>query len=342
MKDDGIIFCDFFDINPGGNGEEKNILWRTKDEKLYCSEKNISEEKLQNIIQKGKKILLEKRNKRVRPQTDDKILLGWNALMNTALSKAFAATGNEAFRQLALGNMQFLLNRFSGKNAGEYFHSWKNNIAKQPAFLDDYAFLIQALIHLQEITGNTDYLEKAGMLTSYVIGNFSDTASDFFFYTNVKQEDVIVRKKEIYDGAQPSGNAVMAENLHRLALYFDKNEWREKSNRMINSLGNAIVRYPTSFGVWARFLLELTDGTNEIAIISDQPQAILTQTLKEYIPHKIIMSATEGSNSFPLLSGKEKSDQAAIFRCRNYACEKPVSTIGALMAIIRRKQLKIS
>ena len=342
LKDDGIIFCDFFDIKPGGNWEEKNILWRTKDEKLYCSEKNISEEKLQKIIQQGKKILLEKRNKRVRPQTDDKILLGWNALMNTALSKAFAATGNEAFRQLALGNMQFLLNRFSGKNAGEYFHSWKNNIAKQPAFLDDYAFLIQALIHLQEITWNTDYLEKAGMLTSYVIGNFSDTASDFFFYTNVKQEDVIVRKKEIYDGAQPSGNAVMAENLHRLALYFDKNEWREKSHRMINSLGNAIVRYPTSFGVWACFLLELTDGTNEIAIISDQPQAILTQTLKEYIPHKIIMSATEGSNSFPLLSGKEKSDQTAIFLCRNYACEKPVSTIGALMAIIRRKQLKIS
>jgi len=268
--------------------------------------------------------------------------LGWNALMNSALSKAFAATGNEAFRQLAIRNMQFLLNRFSRNNTSEYFHSWKNNIAKQPAFLDDYAFLIQALIHLQEITGTTDYLDRARMLTGYVIENFNDTASDFFFYTNANQGDVIVRKKEVYDGAQPSGNAVMAENMHRLGLYFDKNEWREKSGRMINSLGNAIVRYPTSFGVWACLLLELTVGTNEIAIISNQPQAILIQVLKEYIPHKIIMSTTEGSNSFPLLSGREKTGQTAIFLCRNYACEKPVASVDALIALIGRNELKIS
>ncbi|HET6766197.1 MAG TPA: thioredoxin domain-containing protein, partial [Chitinophagaceae bacterium] len=342
LKDDGIIFCDFFDIRPGGNWEGKNILWRKKQEKIFCDEKNISEEKLQKIIHKGKKLLLEKRDERVRPQTDDKIILGWNALMNTALSKAFAATGNETFRQLAIDNMQFLTNKFSGNTTDGYFHSWKNNIAKQPAFLDDYAFLIQALIQLQETTGNTDYLEKARILADYVIEKFNDTASDFFFYTNASQEDVIVRKKEVYDGAQPSGNAVMAENLHRLGLYFDKTEWREKSRNMINSLGNAIVRYPTSFGVWGCLLIELTVGTNEIVIISDEPHAVLRQALKEYVPHKIIMSGSGGSNSFPLLSGKEKTDQTSIFLCQNYSCEIPVSSIDALIALIRRKELKIS
>ena len=286
--------------------------------------------------------MLKKRNERVRPQTDDKIILGWNALMNTALSKAFAATGNETFRQLAIDNMQFVLNKFSGNNEGKYFHSWKNNIAKQPAFLDDYAFLIQALIQLQETTGNTDYLEKARILVVYVMESFNDTASDFFFYTNANQADVIVRKKEVYDGAQPSGNAVMAENLHRLSLYFDKREWQEKSRSMINSLGNAIVRYPTSFGVWACLLIELTVGTNEIAIISDDPHPILKQALKEYIPHKIIMSGTNGSNSFPLLYGREKADQTSIFLCQNYSCEIPVSSVHALIALIKRKELKIS
>lgn len=342
LKEDGIIFADFFDIKPGGNWEGENILWRKKAEKIFCSEKNISEEKLEKTIHKGKKLLLEKRNERVRPQTDDKIILGWNALMNTALSKAFAATGNETFRQLAIDNMQFLLDKFSSHDTGGYLHSWKNNIAKQPAFLDDYAFLIQALIQLQETTGKTDYLEKARTLLVYVIENFSDTASEFFFYTNVDQADVIVRKKEVYDGAQPSGNAVMAENLHRLGLYFDKPEWRERSSNMINSLGNAIVRYPTSFGVWACLLLELTVGTNEIAIISGEPHPLLKQALKEYIPHKIIMSGTAGSNSFPLLYGREKTDQAAIFLCRNYACENPVSSVDALTALIKRKELKIS
>ena len=342
LQNDAAIFCDFFDIKPTGNWEEKNILWRKKKEKTFCEEKNISLKELQRIIQKGKKILLEKRNERIRPQTDDKILLGWNALMNTALSKSFAATGNESFKQLAVDNMQFLLNKFSKNNTAEYFHSWKNNTAKQPAFLDDYAFLIQALIKLQEITGNTNYLEKARMVTEHVVDNFNDPITNFFFYTNTNQIDVIVRKKEVYDGAQPSGNAVMADNLFRLGLYFDKSDWREKSVQLISSLGNAIVRYPISFGSWACSLLEISIGPTEIVIISDEPQDILTQVLKEYIPHKIIMSATEGSNSFPLLSGKGKYHEAALYLCRDYTCENPVSSISALIDLIRHKELKIS
>jgi len=171
---------------------------------------------------------------------------------------------------------------------------------------------------------------------------FKDSATVFFFYTNITQTDVIVRKKEVYDGAQPSGNAIMADNLYRLGLYFDKSQWKEKSVQMISSLFNAIVRYPTSFGAWACVLLESLVGINEIVIISEESQRILTQVLKEYIPHKIIMSATEGSNSFPLLSGKEKNEEAALYLCRDYSCENPVSSISALIDLIRRKELKIS
>src|SRR6187397_2262096 len=342
LKEDGTIFCDFFDIKPGGNWEEKNILQRKKKEEIFCNEKNISLEELQRIVQKGKDILFEKRSERVRPQTDDKILLGWNALMNTALCKAFAATGNESFKKLAINNMQFLLSKVSNNNTADFFHSWKNDIAKQPAFLDDYAFLIQGLIQLQEITGDTNYLEKAKVITEHVLEIFKDSATVFFFYTNITQSDVIVRKKEVYDGAQPSGNAIMADNLYRLGLYFDKSQWKEKSVQMISSLFNAIVRYPTSFGAWACVLLESLIGINEIVIISEESQRILTQVLKEYIPHKIIMSATEGSNSFPLLCGKEKNEEAALYLCRDHTCENPVSSISALIDLIRRKELKIS
>jgi len=107
-------------------------------------------------------------------------------------------------------------------------------------------------------------------------------------------------------------------------------------------LFSAIVRYPISFGTWACALLEVSNGINEIVVISEESQRILTQVLKVYIPHKIIMSGAEGSNSFPLLTGKEKSRETAIYLCRDYTCENPVSSISALIDIIGRKELKIS
>ena len=341
LKDDAPLFCDFFDITPNGNWEGKNILRRKKAKEIFSDEKNISVEHLAAILKKGKHILLTKREERARPQTDDKILLGWNALMNIALSKAFAATGNEAFKNLAVTNMQFLLSNFSGDQS-EFFHSWKNDKANHSAFLDDYAFLIQALIQLQEVSGNIDWLLQAKKIAGHVIENFSDAETDFFFYTGKEQLDVIVRKKEVYDGAQPSGNAVMADNLYRLGLYSDEPGWRERSFRMISSLGNAIVRYPTSFGIWACLLQEISIGTNEIALIANEPHKILLQVLKLYIPHKIVMSASDQSNSFPLLSGKENTGENTLYLCRNYSCEKPVNTVEALIDLIGHKELKIS
>jgi uncharacterized protein YyaL (SSP411 family) len=337
LGNDAEIFCKFFDITPVGNWEHKNIPRRIYSEERFCEEQKISAEELYRIINQGKKKLLDARSKRVRPGSDDKILLAWNALLITALCKCFAATGNENYKQLAIENMQFMLAKFSKNGSNHFFHSYKNGIAKQPAFLDDYAFLIQALILVQEVTGETNYLDKAKDLSEHVLRNFIDHSSEFFFYTEETQTDVIVRKKEVYDGAQPSGNSIMADNLHRLGIYFDKPEWKIKAQAMINSLGNAIIRYPTSFGIWASLLQEIVDGTNEIVVITNSSQGIITQMLKEYLPHSVMMISNNGGNHYPLLSGKEKTGETTIFLCRDYACEKPVSTVQELLAIIRRK-----
>ena len=341
LKEDASLFCEFFDITAGGNWSEgtaaeetKNILRRKIKKEDFCKEKNISLEKLDEIILSGKKQLLEKRKERIRPQTDDKILLGWNALTNLALCKAFEATGDENYRQLAEDNMRFLLTRFAGHEPGEFFHSWKNEKAKHPAFLDDYAFLIQAMIRLQEITGDANYLLHAKKISEYVIENFSEPESGMFLYTKKDQSDVIVRKKEVYDGAQPSGNAVMADNLYRLSLYFDLPEWRERSNNAVSALGNAITRYPASFGAWACLMLEITAGTNEIAIMGTDAKEILIPVLREYIPHRVLMIAVKANDEFPLLSGKIPNQDVAIFLCRNYACSKPVNEVKELMQLI--------
>jgi len=332
---DAQFFCNYYDISEKGNWEGKNILRVKKQLESVASENNIDVKTLKEILQKGKAILLEKRSERIRPLLDDKIILGWNALMNTACSKAFAATGNEEYRQLAIANMQFLLTRFSVENSNEFYHTWKNDEAKYPAFLDDYAFLIQALLNLQEITGDIKWLLKAKEITEFVINNFSESETGFFFYTKSGQMDVIVRKKEVYDGAVPSGNAVMATNLHQLGLLFDFIEWKKRSGDMVSSLGQAIVRYPTSFGCWNCLLLEIITGTIEIAFLGKEVHKMHNELLKQFIPHRILMTSTIETNQFPLLAGKPVTAQPLIYICKNFSCLKPVASVDEAMWQIR-------
>ena len=335
LKEDAGIFCDFFDVTPGGNWEGKNILWKKNTEANYCRENSITIEKLGEVVSKGKEKLLAARSKRIRPQLDDKILLSWNCLMNSALSQAYAATGNSTYRDIATKNMQFVLKSFSTGKENTFFHTWKNEEAKHPAFLDDYAYLVQALIALQEINGDKNYLVLAKELSEYVIKNFIEEKTGFFFYTSLVQKDILLRKKEVYDGAQPSGNAVMADNLYRLSLYFDLPKWNKISKTVVSSLGNAIVKYPTSFGAWSCLLQEMVGGTSEIAIVKSNSEELHVNVLNQYIPHKILMVTAIPDDDFPLLSGKKTGEEESIYLCSNYACHKPVSTVKELMVLLR-------
>ena len=336
LGDEAVIFCRYFDVTDRGNWEGKNILRVKTPVKKFAEQNNISVESLKKIIEEGKKKLLEKRNRRIRPSLDDKIILGWNALMNTACSKAFMATGNSKYRQLAIDNMQFLLEKFSRGKSNELSHTWKNDIAKYPAFLDDYAFLIQALILLQEITADTNWLLKAREVTGWVLENFSESQSGFFYYTKTGQQDVIVRKKEIYDGAVPSGNSVMAYNLYHLAIYFDKGEWKDRSLNMINSIGEIISRYPTSFGIWACLLMEIISGTYEIAVLGNNYQKLQLDLFNHYLPHKIMMASHAGNDEFPLLVGKISPEKPIIYLCKDFICQQPVDSIKRFMSLINR------
>jgi uncharacterized protein YyaL (SSP411 family) len=336
LNEDAAIFCSYFDVTELGNWEGKNILRTKLPIRKFAERAHISEEELKNQLQRGKKRLLDERSKRIRPLLDDKIILGWNALMNTACSKAFVATGNDEYRQLAIDNMQFLLQKFCSGNSNEFSHTWKNNVAKYPAFLDDYAFIIQALIHLQEITANTKWLFKAKEITQFVIDNFSEPQTGLFFYTKSGQEDVIFRKKEIYDGAIPSGNSVMAYNLYQLSIYFDKREWRDRSVNMISSPGEIIFRHPVSFGIWACLLLEIVSGTYEIAVLGNNCQKLQLDLFNHYLPHKIMMASDIENEEFPILAGKSSPGQPVIYLCKDFVCQQPVDSIDRFMSLINR------
>jgi uncharacterized protein len=315
-------FCAYYQVEDQGNWEHTNILWVNNSVVETAQLLGISSETLSDSLEKSKKIVLAKRAKRIRPATDDKILLGWNALMNTAYSKAYAALGLPVYKQRAIDNMAFLSLKMA-KSDGSWNHTYKNNQAKLPAFLDDYAYLIQAYIHLQEITGDGDYLLQAKALTEMVMTHFIESETGFFYYTHAQQTDVILRKKEVYDGAIPSGNAVMALNLQYLSVVFDLKDWAQQASQIVNSLKTAIIKHPSSFGVWASLIQILQVGTVEIAILGRESSKNLVPVLNYYIPNKIIQSAEVNSPVFPLLRNKETKEAVAFYSCKNDACKAP-------------------
>lgn len=332
LGDDAELFSKYYDIKHGGNWEHVSIPRTLKPFDVFVKENGLDAEEFGDLIERGKKKLMEVRSQRIRPQLDDKVLLGWNALMNKAYSRAFGITGSEHYRQVAKRNMDFLFAKMQTED-GLFFHTWKGE-AKINAFLDDYSYLIEALIELSGITSDWEYVKKAASVAEKVIEHFTDSSSSLFFYTPGFQTDILVRKKEVYDGATPSGNAVMARGLHHLGILLDKPEWREKAEQMASSMAGVATKYPTSFGVWLDLLSELKQGTSEIAVVGKASELLSAEIQRLYIPYKLLLYSSGSHQEIPLLSEKSTGVETLIFLCRNYECKTPVRTAAELQNLI--------
>jgi len=338
LGEDASIICDFYDISPLGNWEGKNIPRTRLTLTEFAAKHKMEEKELQEKLKHGREKLISHRTARIPPQLDDKILLGWNALMTIACCKAYAALGEGSFRELAVRNMDFMLDRFAGKGTNLFLHSYKDGRAKYPAFLDDYALLIAALIQLQEITADTGYLVRAREITEYVIGHFGDDQDGLFYYTHESQQDILFRKKEIYDGAIPSGNSTMAFNLYYLSIVFDLPSWKQRAIDMCSGIGEMIIKFPGSFGIWATFLQANTFIFPELVITGENLSAIIPEFLSSFIPYRVYQSATRENNEFPLLKGKSVDRAPLIFLCWDYSCQPPVTEIAALIRLLENVQ----
>ena len=326
LREKAPLFCEYYDVTEPGNWEGKNILWVQRPLSAFAAEKGLDAGALQQQLRESRQLLLAARATRVRPGLDDKVILGWNALMIHAYAKAYAALGNPHYLYMATRAMDFCWEHLRQEgNEPAFYHTWKAGQGKHPAFLDDYAFLIRALILLQEVSGKLEWLSRARQLAELVIDRFSDEAGSYFYYTTVGQRDVIVRKKEVYDGATPSGNAVMAANLWYLAIAFDNRHWDGRALDMLARLAQTVVRYPTSFGVWASTILQMVKGTWELAVVGQEYQARVQQVNDHYIPFKVLLGAEKDQPGFPLLQQRERPGETLIYLCENYHCIKPVN-----------------
>ncbi len=322
LEKDAAIFCDFFDVTENGNWERKNILRILQPVEVFVQGRQITTAEFTGLINDCLLKLRAERNKRVHSGLDDKIILGWNALMLKAVAQAAAVLRKESWKTLAVNNYNFLIEQLG--MSLPLAHTWKDGKAKYPAFLDDHAYLADACLALYELTFDTGYLDKAKELSEYAIEHFSDNGNLFFHYTHQAQDDVIVRKKEIYDGATPSANAVMAFNLYRLSVIYDNSTWRKRSDDMMMSIAGAVEKYPASFAAWAGLLLQKIKGLDEIAVVGQDamPWAGLIVST-HYTPARVIMAAMQATSAYPLLNGKEVTTGTRIYMCKNYMCEKP-------------------
>lgn len=327
------LFCSVYDISNEGNWEHTNIprLLEWPDDKDL------------ELLQQCRARLVEERSKRVRPGLDHKILLSWNAMMNIAFSKAAIVFKDKHYENIVLQNLALVKEVF--ERDAEIFHTASFNESlnrsggsKIPAFLDDLALYADAQLWCAEWSSNLDLLHASKKLVEHIIEEFSDEEQVFFYYTGYSQNDVIVRKKEMYDGATPSGNAIMARLLWRLGIYFNQNTWKERALKMADAIHQMAIKYPTSFGLWADFLQEIVEGTAEITIMGSEAKWAVREVLADFLPYRVIMGSDVENQSLMLFKGKElTSGKTTFYYCREYTCSQPVFELEQLRKMIKNE-----
>jgi hypothetical protein len=328
---DAGIFCSFYGVSEAGNWEGHNILWRPYDQTEFSDRYGIAAEDLEGLLARSRSTLLQEREKRIRPGLDDKIILSWNALMIKAYAKAAQALDDETYRREAVNHLHAVWEYFLREDGEGFYHVYKQGKRQYPAFLDDYAYMIEALIAVYELTFETEYLEKAAELTEWVLTQFLDRTDNLFYFTSREQTDVLLRRKDMYDSATPSGNSVMVANLLHLSILFDRQDWRELAADMLRRTAEAIQKYPSSFGNWSVEMINWVYPKAEIVILGSDAVEQSRALAKHYLPNKVWMASSRENEQFPLLQGKSVVDDTKFYLCQNYSCQLPVSNIDALL-----------
>lgn len=335
LGEEAELFCSFYGVTETGNWEQTNILWRPETYEVFAAANDLSVDALKQKLRVSREKLSQARSRRIPPGLDDKILLGWNALMCSAFANAYTALGKAEYREVAERALAFVLENMTLGNDQRPFHTWKDGQLQYQAVLDDYAFLITALVDIWQITFNSTYLTLAEKYTQQVLSYFHDQDSGLFFFTASDQTDVVMRKKDLYDNATPSGNSTMVHVLQRLGIILDRQDWREMAAKMLLIMKSTVERYPLSFERWAGALLNETYPYLEIAVVGnnalDKAQAIQ----RRFLPNGLLVASTTETDWNPLLAGKPGETDAYIYICQNYTCKKPVQSLKEFDLLLR-------
>ncbi len=323
LGDDFDYFQSYFNINEYGLWENnKYVLIRKDSTEEIAKNFAISSEELAQRINAASENLLQQRNQRPNPRLDNKILTSWNALTAKAFCDAYAAFGTSSYLQSAQKILDFIL-RNNLQKENKLLRSYGTNVN---ACLDDYAFLIEALLLYYQESFALSYLEKAKDLMQTAIKLFLDTEQNLFFYTQKTNNDLFLKTKEIEDNVIPSSNAVMADNLFNLSKYFAETSYLELSQKMLAGIQSKISRYPGAYTNWLKLACKYSFDFYEIVIIGPDAFEVKNKFNKYYLPHCIFAGSKfppKGKSVPTLLRNRGEADKTLIYICRNQTCAAP-------------------
>ncbi len=308
-----------------------------------ASDRGIPPDELKGLLENARRTLFAGRALRERPLLDDKVLTDWNGLMVAALARAGRVLSDAAFVAAARRCAAFIHGTMG--SAGDLLHRYRDGEAALQANLDDYAFLAWGEIELYQATLEPEHLGRAIQLTDAMVDGFHDAGRGGFFFSAEGKADLIVRQREVYDGAVPSGNSVALFNLVRLARLTGRPDYEKLASETASAFSRQVASQPAAFTFFLSALDMAIGPSQELVIVGD-PEAEDTRSLlavagEGFHPSRVALLRPPGeagstiaelapfTESFDLLDGR-----AAAYLCSGFACEQPVSDPDALRELI--------
>jgi uncharacterized protein len=310
----------FWGVTEEGNFEGANVL--------YLAQGADAEEP--EGLGSARRALLEARSRRVRPGLDDKRLTSWNALAIAALADAGAVLGRDDYLDAARACAAFLLEQLRGAE-GSLLRTYKDGRAHLNAYLEDHAFLFEALLALYEATFEVRWFTEARALAETTIERFGDPERGGFYSTSSDHEELIARRKEVGDHPIPSGNSSAAMGLLRLGALSADRRYEEAGTAVFALFGKPAVEHPDAFAHMLRALDFHLSPTREVALVGENLSELAAVVRKKLRPHLVIAGGPEGSNQPPLLAGRTTVDgKSAAYVCQSFTCQLPVTDASEL------------
>ncbi|MBT6711205.1 MAG: thioredoxin domain-containing protein [Candidatus Marinimicrobia bacterium] len=349
-EDDGLKLAKTFGFIDGGNFFEEasghttgnNIPYFQDDRETLAKNVDMSLDDFNAFIEKSREKLFKVREKRIHPLKDDKILTDWNGLMIAALSQGGQILGDDVYIDAAKNAVNFVLESLRDKNGRLLKRSRLGKAGLQP-HLDDYSFMVFGLLNLYEATFDPSYLASALELTEIMIEDFSDKNGGFFIGSK-DAEKLMVRAKDSYDGAIPSGNSVAALNLFRLGKITGNTKWTDLGYSTLKAFTDKAKQSPTGFAHMLTAFMFDFKNPKEVVLVGDsndpETQKIISAIRKNYSPNKVILFKDVSNPDALLQVAPWTKDHVMIngsptfYICENFACKQPTISLDLAMKYI--------
>lgn len=356
-KTDADIFCLYYGVTEGGNFEGKNILNSQNNQPFLSQKFDKPVQVIEDILRSSEARLFNTRMRRVHPGKDDKVIASWNSLMISALVKAYRVTSEETYLEAAVKAADFIQERMSSPD-GRLHRIFKNGQSKLNSYLDDYAFYVNSLIDLFEVLPIPRFMNSALRHTDFMLDHFWDKQrNDGFFFTSDDHEELIIRTKNYYDLAIPSGNSVAALNLLRLYHFSQRNDYLIKSEDIFRSVSSIARDNPFGFGHFLISLYMYVKRPIEFTVVlGSEPNAdtfnkMLKLLNREYIPYGIFAFVESNSDFHQLehmssffkgkleLTSPPANRSTRAYVCKNSVCFPPMYKFHELENYIKSGSL---